>query len=224
MIFHVKRRWFPRKLRRYSCFVVVAVVAVAEAAAAAAWWRRRRSGVAEVVAAVVEVSKCFPCQAFHVKSNYLPWKLRRFDYSVSVVAALNVNGRSVWAIVWKLRRRLWLISGGGAMLAGANWWRRCIFGKKHMISTRRVLGHSLLFLNVCSHRSLTRSLRTARFALALSCAPLRSFVRFGCMLAHSFTPELMAKRLMSMNWMRRFHSFNPLCGGFSGDGVMVAVV
>ena len=50
-----------------------------------------------------------------------------------------------------------------------------------MKSTRRILGHSLVHLLVRLHRSLIRSLRTARFARALRCAH-----SFAC----SLTPSL----------------------------------
>ena len=59
---------------------------------------------------------------------------------------------------------------------------RCTVGRNCIKSTRRVLGHSLLCSVFCSHRSLIRLIRTARFARALRCAPLRSFVHS---LAHS---------------------------------------
>ena len=51
-------------------------------------------------------------------------------------------------------------------------------------STHRVLGHSLVRSLVHSHRTLIRFHRTARFACALRCAALRSFVRS---LARPFT-------------------------------------
>ena len=58
-------------------------------------------------------------------------------------------------------------------------------------STRRALSYSLV-------RSLVRALRCAH-----SLAPLRSFARS---LAHSLALELMGKRFLSMNWMRRFYA------------------
>ena len=72
--------------------------------------------------------------------------------------------------------------------------KQCTMGRMTMKSTRRVLGHLLLRLLVCSH---IRSLRTARFARALRCT--RSFAR-------SLAPELMGKRILSLKWTRRFHT------------------
>ena len=71
-----------------------------------------------------------------------------------------------------------------------------------MESTHRVLGHSLL-----------RSLATLTLLLAPHCslcsrAPLRSFVRS---LALSLSPELLGKRFMAMEWMRRFHIISTHC-------------
>ena len=65
--------------------------------------------------------------------------------------------------------------------------------------THRILDHSLIRSLVHSHRTFIHFLRTARFAPALRCA--HSFI---CSLAHSLAPELMEKRFLSMNKMRRF--------------------
>ena len=69
-----------------------------------------------------------------------------------------------------------------------------------MKSTRRVLGHSLVFLLVRSHHSLIRFLLHCSLC---SRVPLRLFI---CLLAHSLAPELMGIRFLSMNWMCGFHS------------------
>ena len=53
----------------------------------------------------------------------------------------------------------------------------------------------------------TAHLFASSHCLLRSRAPLRSFVRS---LAPSLAPELMEKRFLSMNWMRRFHEFHTL--------------
>ena len=64
-----------------------------------------------------------------------------------------------------------------------------------MKSKYKVLGHSLLSSLVRSHRSLTRFLRTTRFARALRCAHS---------LARSLVAELMRNRFVSSERTRLF--------------------
>ena len=68
-----------------------------------------------------------------------------------------------------------------------------------MKSTRSVPGRSLVY----SYRSLVHLLRTARIARAICCAH-----SFACLL----TPELMERRLLSINQMRQFHTNSAHCG------------
>ena len=62
--------------------------------------------------------------------------------------------------------------------------------KKKKTCNPDVLGHSLVHLLVCSHRSLVRLLRTSRFGCALCCA-----YSLACSLT-SLTPSLVGQRLI----------------------------
>ena len=73
-------------------------------------------------------------------------------------------------------------------------------GSKEYKINASVLVHSLLLSLVRSHRSLIRLLHTARFARALRCYySLAHALRCAHSYARSLTPELMRKRLISMN-------------------------
>ena len=70
-----------------------------------------------------------------------------------------------------------------------------VMGRMTMKSTCRVLRHMLVRSLVRLHRSLIRLFCTACFAHAL----------------RSLTPELMGKRVTSMNWMSQFHIISTHC-------------
>ena len=83
-------------------------------------------------------------------------------------------------------------------------------GKIDMKSTRWVLGHSLVRSLVCSHHSLIRLLRTARFARALRCA--HSFARS---LTHSL-PSSWERSLCLWNEYVEFIQIQATVGWFQG--------